>query len=145
MCKNIILGFEIVFLSVFSYIAFADWDGSFEVIYTGKQSIPKVVGQMRMKKNQIRIDSTAPAQVSTLVNLKLKKAWTLLHAQKMLMETNVSNVEAYTQFCETSEIEACLKKRGFKKLGSESIQGHKCDIYESETKTDGKTRHERFL
>ncbi len=122
----------------FSFSAFSDWEGNFDVVATGPKSIQKVSGLMRMKKDKVRLDTTTPAVASTLVNLTTHKAWTLLTAQKMSMEVNLSQIEPYTPLCPAHEIESCLKKKNFKKVGSEKIENHMCSIYESEIQKNEK-------
>src|SRR5690606_6369293 len=47
--------------------------------------------------------------------------------------------------CSTDDIDGCFRKQGFKKTGSESVNGHACDIYEGVQKTsDGKKIHQKI-
>lgn len=123
-------------------ISSADWEGNFKTTITGGKNVPEVSGVMRMKKELMRIDATTPATISTIVNLKSKKAWTLLHHQKMTMETNLSTVEAQTPVCGSVNIDECLKTKGFKKTGTETANGYPCTVYEADiTGADKKTSH----
>lgn len=109
----------------------ADWEGQFKVKITGKKSMPESTGVVRMKKDRIRLDAKTPADVTTLINLKTNQAWTLLNLQKIMMEVNLKTIAGHLPLCGTKNIEECLKKQGFRKTGTETLQGHPCSLYET--------------
>ncbi len=133
-------------LSLFLLFAFstpvqADWEGAFKVTSTGGKNMPEVTGLMRMKKDKVLLDAKKPTQAATLVNLKARKAWTLLHPQKMVMEINLSQIESYSPVCPANDIDACLKKKNFTITGTETANGHSCTVYETDTNRNGKKTH----
>ncbi len=104
----------------------ADWEAKMEMTLPEK---PKMEGHMRMKKDRVRLDMTSPVPMSSIVHTDQGKAYTLMHPMKMMMETNIKQMESQIPMCKASEIDACLAKQGYKKVGSEKIGGHDCDVY----------------
>ena len=121
-----------------SFTAHADWEGNFSTIVT-ERSAPEVSGMIHMKKDKLKLDANRPAQATTIADLQLKKAWILLPAQKMLMETDFQQVEKTSLFCGSEGVDACLKKQGYKKVGNETVNSYPSTVYETEkTSPDGK-------
>lgn len=111
------------------WAAHADWEGVIRVKMTGS-SPSEVNGTMRMKKNQIRVDTKTPMDISTLIDLKKHKVWTLVNAPRLVMDADFSKIEGKAPLCGADNIDSCLAKQGFKKTGSETLDGHECTIYE---------------
>ena len=129
--KKIILSSAMFSVLLFaSSISYSDWQGNFTVKVTGERKVPEASGIMHMKKDKLRMDTKTPAEVSTIVHLNAKKAWSLLHTQKMMMEVDLATIESQAPICAAADVDACLKKRGFKKIGAEEMNGHSCTVYE---------------
>jgi hypothetical protein len=132
--------FAAVTLSLCFYpLAQADWQAQVKTEVTGKQQIAPIDGTMRVGKDGVRIDVSTPADLSMIVQTKKKKAFNLIHAAKIVMESDLTQYENNIPACSTSDPEACYKKLGLKKTGTEMIDGKKCEVIEGEIK-ESKTK-----
>ena len=112
-------------------VAQADWEGKMVSKVPEGNGVPSnLSGEIRMKKDHLRLDMKSPIDMSFLADMKNKKAWTLIHGPKLIMTTNIEKFQAQSPMCTTENIDECLLKKGFKKIGSEKIDGHPCTIYE---------------
>jgi len=122
-----------VSLSFFaSHFVQADWQAHVKTEVTGKQEIAPIDGTMWVGSDAVRIDVSTPLNLSMIVQPKKKKAFTLMHDAKIVMESDLSQYEKNIPACTTSDPEACYKKLGLKKTGTDTIDGKKCEIIEGE-------------
>ena len=121
----------------------ADWQGKLHItVVKGKDGKPtQIEGVMRMKKEFTRLDVSSPMDVSTIIDKKNQKTFALLHAQKMVMETDMKKSQIQAPICSTTGIEKCLEDQGFKKVGNEQFDGHPCALYEGDMKQKDKSFH----
>lgn len=118
--------------------ALADWEGVMHLKMPASQNTPaEMTGKVRAKKHMQRTDFKTPMDMSTIVDMKSKKVWNLMHAQKMAMVIEAGEAGSKTPNCSTEDIDGCLKKEGFKKVGSGAANRHPCTIYENEVKDKG--------
>ena len=125
------LPYMLFFLAALPF-AQADWEGKIaSKIPPGNSGVPSNLnGTIRMKKDHLRLDLKSPMDMTFLADMSSKKAWTLIHGAKLLMATDISKFQAQAPMCTTDNIDECLAKKGFKKTGSETIDGHPCTIYD---------------
>ncbi|MGZ3709804.1 MAG: DUF4412 domain-containing protein, partial [Bdellovibrionota bacterium] len=114
--------------------AFADWQGHWTFTQSGGQTIQ---GQIRMKRSKMRLDLKEPLDASTIIDTRTKQSYNLLHAQKLVMQLDFSQGMANAPICAAEAVEECLSRQGFKKTGSETVDGHPCAIYEGEVAVGG--------
>lgn len=119
---------------------FADWEGTIKVKMPAGQNTPtEMTGKVRTKKHMQRTDFKTPMDMSTIVDMKNKKVLNLVHAQKMAMEIDADQAGNKTPSCSTEDVDGCLKKQGFKKVGTETVNGHPSTIYENTIKENGES------
>jgi hypothetical protein len=106
--------------------AYADWEAKMEMSMPEK---PKMEGRMRVSKDKVRLDMTSPMPMSSIVHTDKGKAYTLMHPMKMMMETDIRQADSQIPLCKASEIDSCLAKQGYKKVGSEKMGQYDCDVY----------------
>jgi hypothetical protein len=92
---------------------------------------------MRMEGDRTRVDMDGKMAMSMIVDVKTRKSWMLMHSQKMAMDGDLDKVPG-ASFCGTTHVDACLKEKGFRKTGSETIDGKPCTVYEGTVKEAGK-------
>ena len=114
----------------------ADWEATMVVNIPDKAAME---GHIRMGKDKVRLDITSPMAMSSIFHTDKGKAFTLMHAMKMLVETDVKQLDSQIPMCKTSEIDACLSKQGYKKTGTAKIGNYDCDVYEAKMDRKGKT------
>lgn len=120
-------------LLVVSPLAHADWQADVATKFS-KQDIPAMNGKMSVKKDSVRIDMSQPMEISVIVNRKQKKAFTLMHPAKIVMDADLSQYDQQIPLCSATAAESCYPKIGLKKTGIEKIDGKDCTIYEGNVK-----------
>ncbi len=137
--RNILGGFVIGVALSFSPQAHADWQANFTMTITkGGESKVESTGVMHAKKTRIRMDLSTPHALSTIIDITTKKVWNIMPAQKMVMVMDVSHAQIKSPTCGTQNIDGCLKNLGFKKTGSETVDGHRCIVYSGSAGARGK-------
>lgn len=122
---------------LFSAPALADWEGSVQVrVYEKeKPGSPEINGYIRMKQEFIRMDTSSILNASAILNTKTGKSQTIIHPIKVYTENDLAKFQGQVPVCAATNIDECLQKQGFKKIGEETVEGHKCFVYESEGQT----------
>lgn len=123
-----------VILSLFFSLALspgahADWQAHVKTEVTGKKMAP-IDGTMWVSKAGVRIDVTTPADISMIVQIQKKKAFTLMHLAKIVMESDVTQYQDQIPACTSEDPKTCYAKLGLKKTGTETVNGLKCEILE---------------
>lgn len=118
---------------VASPFALADWQADVATKFSNKE-IPSMNGKMSVKKDSVRIDMSQPMEISVIVNRQQKKAFTLMHPAKIVMDADLSQYDKQIPLCSATDAESCYPKIGLKKVGSEKIDGKDCAIYEGNVK-----------
>jgi hypothetical protein len=130
---------QLVVLCFAILTARADWQAALTVTSVAPDKAPVVreQGTMKQKGKRLRIDTTKPAAMSMIVNQPEKKAWMIMGG--MAMETDFSKQAKTLPPCaHESNLEDCLLKQNFKRVGNETIDGHSCVIYEGKKETPNK-------
>ena len=65
-----------------------------------------------------------------IADTKANSAAMLMPAQKMVMEMPASMSDKRMVTCSTDDVDGCLKAKGYKKTGSDTVDGHPCAVYE---------------
>jgi hypothetical protein len=130
-----------VLFCVASIQARADWQGKMTMKF--KMAPAPVVGKVSAKGDLMRVDvDTSTQSVSALIDFKTQRVTMLMHQNKAIMQTGIDL--ARFGACSSREVDDCLAKRGFKATGNETVNGHPCKIYESDTPFGGKQTHQKF-
>lgn len=124
-------------------LALADWQG--KMIMTSPDLGTPMRGAISAKGTKLRMDMGSKEQrMTTITDMKSRKVIMLMHAQKMKMESTYDPSKQGVA-CSTNDIDACFRDQGFKKTGSDTANGHACDVYEGVQKTeDGKKVHQKI-
>ena len=93
--------------------AFADWQADVATKFSNKE-IPAMNGRMKVKKDAVRIDMSEPMEISVIVDRKKKKAFTLMHPAKIVMDADLSQYDKQIPLCTATDPEACYPKIGLK-------------------------------
>lgn len=121
----------------------ADWSARFEVTTqipranTQPQST-KVSGSVQAKEFRQRIELGGASPMVGIIDLKAGKAWSLMPASKLAVETSLSGLRSQIPQCDTRDVDQCLQRLGFKRTGREAISGEPCDIFETSQTWMGK-------
>jgi hypothetical protein len=121
--------------------AFADWSADATTKITpaaGQQAPPEVTGKVYGRKGLLRMDSLAPGmsgavQVSNLFDFQKRTGTTLMHGQKLAMERNLDDLPVKLPGSCTGkqqDFDACFLEQGYKKVGTETVNGHPTVVYE---------------
>lgn len=137
MTKNQVLAGVLGFCWMGSMgVARADWEATMAMTIPEKAAME---GHIRMSKDKVRLDLTSPMAMSSIVHTDKGKAYTLMHPMKMIVETDIQQMNNQIPMCKASEIDACLAKQNYKKTGSAKLGKYDCDIYEAKVENKGKT------
>ncbi|MCC7441156.1 MAG: hypothetical protein IT285_05970 [Bdellovibrionales bacterium] len=125
----------------------ADWQGTMRMYGKGTEGAK---GKIFYKGKKMRMDINLRGQETTMLmdntaaGAKGPKAMMLMHKQKLIMETQGDPVQAQSVMCDPKDADACLSKNGFKKVRSEMMLGHMCDVYEGSRDKGGKKGIQRL-
>jgi hypothetical protein len=123
----------------------ADWKGRLEIEGAGTESGKPTPGRIYAKGNRLRVEVQAHGQDAIiLADLKNAKASMLMPAQKLAMEMPASMSDKKLVSCPTGDIVACLKRKGFKQVGSETVDGHPCSIFEGDEVSGKHKAHQKI-
>ncbi len=134
---NIIRNKALFFVLVASPLALADRQADVNTKFSNHE-IPTLIGKMSFKRDQVRIDMNQPLEISIIIHQKKKKAFTLMHPAKLVMDANLSQYDKQIPLCSAKNAESCYLKIGLKKSGIEKIDGKVCTIYEGNVRGDKK-------
>lgn len=95
------------------------------------------------KKMRMQMD-VGGQQVNTFIHFDTRKSHTLIDLTKQYVETDFNQTATQLAPCTGQDVDACFKKEGFKKAGSEAFDGHPCDIYEGSVTVEGAPRKARL-
>ena len=113
----------------------ADWEGKMEITLP-KQG--KMEGMVHMKNDTLRVDMEKPLAISSIVNAAKGTAFSLVHAAKMIIETDIKGADQQIPACRASDVDACLARLGYKPVGEEMLGAYACKIYEAKMMRKGK-------
>lgn len=123
-------------VSLFALPVQADWEAKVKV--DGKAKVPAAVGEgkMRIKGKKMRFDIKSPMDLSVIGDSAKRKAWTLIHAPRMVMESSLSESDLKNiPLCDEKGAEVCLREAGYKKTGTEKVNGYATTIYEADLRS----------
>ena len=124
----------------------AGWEG--ELRNSGKGAPKEVQGRkVEIQGHRMRMESEMAGMGRSvfIVDWKTGKAQTVLDSNRMVLEMDLraaaQTAGLSVPWCEPGRgaVDQCLKAQGFAKVGSESANGHPCEIYEQKS-ADGTTR-----
>jgi hypothetical protein len=116
--------------------ALADWEADLQFTPRAGSMGPgparELKGKAHGRQSQLRMDLESPrGPMSMLVNWEKHQMTLLLHSQKLAMQRDTGQ-DSDIPSCGIKDIEACLAAQGFKKSGSEKVNGHPCAVYEKD-------------
>ncbi len=130
--------------------ALADWqaDVQFQTPATshyGKQgSLQEMKGKAYGRKGLMRMDVQTPAgAMSMLLDQNKGTATNLMHERKLVVQADAAQAGVDLPNCKGKSYAACLNAQGYKKVGSETVNGLPCTVYElarKEEEDGGKVR-----
>jgi hypothetical protein len=82
-------------------------------------------------------------QVIMLSDAKAQGASMLMPEQKMVMEMPASMADKKMLTCSTDDVEGCFKAKGYKKTGTDQVDGHPCAIYEGDEEHGNFKAHQK--
>src|SRR5438128_1384297 len=138
-------------LALTAFAARADWEGDVEMkgpmMAPRPQSAPPG-GKVRFKDGKMRMDMQMGAmEMTTLVDFAARKAFIINHGAKAYSEISgdqPGGAHEGLPRCSAMKFAACMKEQGFKKTGSETVNGQASSIWEGERKMRMGSRHEKL-
>jgi hypothetical protein len=123
--------------------ALADWqaDVQFQTPATshyGKQgSLQQMKGKAYGRKGLMRMDVQTPAgAMSMLLDQNKGTATNLMHERKLVVQADAGQAGVDLPNCKGKSYATCLTTQGYKKVGSETVNGLPCTVYELERKEE---------
>ncbi len=122
--------------------ALADWSAETTTKLTppaGQKAPPDMKGKVYGRKNLLRMDAQVPGQpvmaqgMSILFDFEKRTGTTLIHARKLASERNLDELPVKLPFSctgKTQDYDACFLEQGYKKTGTEKVNGHAATVYE---------------
>jgi hypothetical protein len=111
--------------------AFADWKGTLEVHGAEGAKKPPMPGKIFAKDSKLRVEVQAHGQDAVIIaDVKGGKASMLMPAQKLAMDLPASMEDKKIVSCPTGNVIGCLKSKGYKQTGTETVDGYPCAIWE---------------
>ncbi|QSQ22420.1 hypothetical protein JY651_46130 [Pyxidicoccus parkwayensis] len=139
--------------------ALADWsaDATTKALpQPGQKAPPEMKGRVYGRKGMLRMDSQVPApqggkspdlSMSVLFDFEKRTGTTLMHAQKLASVRNLDELPVKLPgscMGKTQDYDACLVEQGYKKTGTEKVNGHPTNVYEGSVPgMDGKVTHQK--
>jgi hypothetical protein len=121
----------------------ADWKG--DLIANGEGAQEHSEGKVFASGRNLRFEVQAQGRsVVVLVDAKSQAASMLMPSQKIAMEVPAGKGDASMTACGTDDIDGCYRKKGFKKTGTETLDGHPCVIYEGDEKHGATQAHQKM-
>jgi hypothetical protein len=120
----------------------------------GQKAPPEMKGRIYGRKGLLRMDSQVPAppqgpamNMSILFDFEKRTGTTLMHAQKVASVRNLDELPVKLPgSCtgKTQDYDACFLEQGYKKTGTETVNGHATTVYEgSPASVDGKPMRQK--
>jgi outer membrane lipoprotein-sorting protein len=132
--KGILPFFFLMASLVAPMAALADWQGNLTVTSAGKEG---GTGKIFAKGGKLRFEMESQGRkMAVLVDTKSRQAHMLMPEQKLAMEVPDSMATQKMVACSTEDVDGCFKKKGYKEVGKETVDGHPCVILEG-TETNG--------
>lgn len=129
---------------MFPALAMADWQGAIEV-HAGANAPAQNQGRIFAKGAKIRVEMQAQGHdMVILADAKGKSASMLIPAQKMVMEMPAAMTGQKMMACSTDDVDGCLKTKGYKKTGSDNLDGHPCAIFEGDESQGSSKVHQKI-
>ncbi|MBZ4423181.1 DUF4412 domain-containing protein [Myxococcus sp. RHSTA-1-4] len=121
--------------------AFADWSADATTKITpasGQKAPPEVTGKVYGRKGLLRMDThttgqPGAVQMSIIFDFEKRTGTTLMHAQKIASERNLDDLPVKLPGSCTGKMQdfdACFLEQGYKKTGTEKVNGHPTTVYE---------------
>ncbi|MCP3139711.1 LolA family protein [Pyxidicoccus xibeiensis] len=122
--------------------ALADWTAEATTTVTsqkaGQKTPPPMKGKMYGRKGLLRMDAQLPGQpgapgMSILFDFEKRTGTTLMHAQKLASVRSLDDLPMRLPGACTGkaqDYDACFKQQGYKKVGTEKVNGHATTVYE---------------
>ncbi|MFP2927311.1 hypothetical protein ACLESO_19355 [Pyxidicoccus sp. 3LG] len=121
--------------------ALADWsaDATTKVApQPGQPPPPDIQGKLYGRKGMLRMDSQIPGQptapgMSVLFDFEKRTGTMLMHAQKVATVRSLDDLPMRLPgSCtgKTQDYDACFKEQGYKKVGTEKVNGQATTVYE---------------
>jgi hypothetical protein len=131
-----------------SFPALADWEGKVHFTFDPPRPGmgPQSEGAIHVKGGKIRIDQQAPmGKMAIIFDFKTKKLAMLLLDRKQYIEMDKSlSAATVPPVCESGKAAECLSAEGFKKTGSETVDGRKTSIWEQDRDTPMGKIHQKL-
>ena len=125
--------------------ALADWEADLHLkpmTSRAGEAVKEMKGRAYGRNNMMRMDmETENGPMSTLVDRDKRTVFAMMHSQKMAMQMDTSHLEVDLPGCGKKDFKACLVQQGYKKTGSEKVNGHPTDLYEKDEKLKSGTVH----
>jgi hypothetical protein len=122
-----------------SFPALADWEGKVHFTFDPPRPGmgPQSEGTIHMKGGKVRIDQEAPmGKMAIIFDFKSKKLAMLMLDRKQYMEMDRSlSAATVPPVCESAKATDCLAAEGFRKTGTETLDGRKAFIWEQDRDT----------
>ncbi|WP_164017627.1 hypothetical protein [Pyxidicoccus trucidator] len=137
--------------------ALADWsaEATTKVVpQPGQKPPPATQGKVYGRKLMLRMDTQLPGQpanapgMSILFDFEKRTGTTLMHAQKIASQRSLDELPMKLPMSCTGEgqdYDACFLAQGFKKTGTEKVNGHPSTVYEGTVPgMDGKPMRQKM-
>jgi len=126
--------------------ALADWEADLHLKSMASspgKAVKDTKGKAYGRNELMRMDAeTDNGLMSTLIDRKARTVFALMHSQKMVMQMDMSRLEGVQlPSCDTKDFKACFVRQGYKKTGSEKVNGHPTDIFEKDHTLKSGTVH----
>ena len=125
---------------------FADWSGTI-LIHSSKEKQEIPPGKVFYQGQKFRMEMTAQGRAMTIiVDPEHKTAEMLMPAQKLVLDVPASMADRTKTFvtCANLGVDECLKERGYKKTGSDTVDGHPCAVYEIQNVQGANSDHQKI-
>lgn len=127
---------KLILAMLISFPALADWEGTLHFTHDPpRPGAAKQDGVMHSKKGKVRVEQETPMGHAIMIfDFKAKKGRLLLPERKSYVEMSeeMSMAGAMPPACDSGKAEACLTAEGYKKTGSDTIDGRKTTVWEQE-------------
>ncbi|XXF78209.1 hypothetical protein P2318_00185 [Myxococcaceae bacterium GXIMD 01537] len=116
--------------------ALADWEADLQMkpqaSPMGGAPTSELKGKAHGRQSMLRMDVQSPqGPMGMLINWDKHQVTVLMPAHKMAIQRDTSQ-DSDIPSCGVKDIDKCLASKGFKKAGSETVNGHPCIVYEKD-------------
>lgn len=121
----------------------ADWEGDLKMKAGHGQNAR---GKMRFKEGKLRMEmAMGPMQMTTIVDFATRKMFMINDGAREYSEMDAThNPQANYPHCDSSDFIACMGEQGFKKVGSETVNGQPSTVWEGDRTTPRGAVHEKL-